>query len=69
MDTVNYDCEEILKRASETSRRIRSARNKVLRETLIRSIHHVEELKGAQEIGLDEFSSKELSESDATNRS
>ena len=41
-------------------------RERVLRETQIRSIHEVGELKRAQEMRMDEFSGNELRESHAT---
>ena len=41
-------------------------RERALRETHIRSIHEVEELKRAQEVRIDEFSRDELRESQAT---
>ena len=41
-------------------------REKALRETRIRNIHEVEELKRAQKMRIDEFSRNELRESHAT---
>ena len=41
-------------------------RERALRETQIRSIHEVEELKRGQEMQIDEFSRRELTESQAT---
>ena len=41
-------------------------RKRVLRESQIRSIHQVGELKRAQEVRMDEFSRNELGESHAT---
>ena len=41
-------------------------KQKALRETRIRSVHEVEELKRAQEMRIDEFSRNELRESHAT---
>ena len=55
----------ISKRAGQASRRVGATR-KVLRETHIRSIHEVEEMKRAQEVRIDEFFRNEFLECQAT---
>ena len=59
MDTVNYGCEEPRKEQARLHEEL-AQRDRVLRETLIRSIYEVEELKTAQEmrITLQEYTSQ-----------
>ena len=61
MDSVKCRCEESRREHEELAQR-----EKALRESRIRCIHEVEELKRAQEMRIDEFSMKKLRESHAT---
>ena len=62
---TNQGHEESQKRQARLHEEL-AQRERVLRETQIRSIHEVEELKRAQEMRFDEFSRHELRESHAT---
>ena len=62
MDDVNYGDEESRREQARLHEEL-TQREKTLRETHIRSIHEVEELKRAQEMRIDEFSRNELRES------
>ena len=61
---VNHGYEES-RREQATLHEELAQREKALRETRIRSIHEVEELKRAQEMRIDEFSKNEKRESHA----
>ena len=65
MDYVNYGDEKSRREQARLHEEL-AHREKALRETRIRSIHEVEELKRAQEMRIDEFSRNELRESHAT---
>ena len=62
---TNQGCEESRKEKARLHEEL-AQRERVLRDTQIRSIHEVEELKRAQEMRIDEFSRNELRESLAT---
>ena len=62
---TNQGCEESRKEQARRHEEL-AQRESVLRETQIRSIHEVGELKRAQEMRIDEFSRNELRESHAT---
>ena len=64
MDSVNHGYEES-RREQATRHEELAQREKALRETHIRSIDEVEELKRAQEMRIDEFSKNEKRESHA----
>ena len=64
MDYVNYGDEKSRREQARFHEEL-AHREKALRETRIRSIHEVEELKRAQEMRIDEFSRNELGESHA----
>ena len=65
MDYVNYGYEESRREQASLHEKL-AQREEALRETRIRSIHEVEELKRAQEMRNGEFSRNELRESHAT---
>ena len=65
MDNANYWCEESGREEARLHEEL-AQREKALRDTRIRNIHEVEELKRAQETQIDEFSRHELRESHAT---
>ena len=59
MDHVNYGYEESRREQARLHEEM-AQREKALRETHVKSIHEVEELKRAQEMRIDEFSRNEL---------
>ena len=59
MDNVNYGYEESRREQARLHEEL-AQRAKSLRDTRIRNVHKVEELKRAQEIRIDEFSGYEL---------
>ena len=65
MDNVNCGYEESRREQARLQEEL-VEREKVFRDTRIRNIHEVEELKRAQEMRLDEFSRHELRECHAT---
>ena len=65
MDYVNYGYEESRREQARLHEEL-AQRENALRETHIRSVREVEELKRAQEMRIDEFSRNELRESHAT---
>ena len=65
MDNGNYGYQES-RREQARLREELAQREKALRDTRIRNVHEVEELKRAQEMRLDEFSKNELRESHAS---
>ena len=65
MEIDKHGCEESRREQSKLHAEL-AQRERARRETHIRSIHEVEELKRAQELRFDEFSRKELKESQAT---
>ena len=65
MDCVNHWYEESRREQARLHEEL-AQREKALRETRIRSIHDVEDVKRAQEMRIDEFSRNELRESHAT---
>ena len=65
MSNVNYGYEESRREQASLHEDL-DQREKALRDTRIRDIHEVEELKRAQEMRVDEFSRNELGESHAT---
>ena len=65
MDDVNYGYEESRREQARLHEEL-AQREKALRDTRIRNIHEVEDLKRAQGIRIDEFSVNELRESHAT---
>ena len=65
MDYVKYRYEESRREQARLHEEL-AQREKALRDTRIRNIHEVEELKRAQEMRIDEFSRNELRESHAT---
>ena len=64
MDDVNYGNEEPIREQARLHEEL-GQREKALRDTRIRNIHEVEELKRAKEMRIDEFSRNELRESHA----
>ena len=65
LDCVNCGYEESRREQARLHEEL-GQREKALRDTRIRNIHEVEELKRAQEMRIDEFSRYELRESHAT---
>ena len=65
MDCVNHGCEESRREQAQLHEEL-AQRENALRETHIRSIREVEELKRAQEMRIDDCSRQELTESLAT---
>ena len=65
MYLVNYGYEESRREQTRLHEEL-AQREKAFRETRIRSIHQVKELKRAQKMRIDEFSSCEMGESHAT---
>ena len=65
LDSVNYGAEESRREQARLHEEL-AQREKALRDTRIRNIHEMEELKRAQEMRIDEFSRHELRESHAT---
>ena len=65
MDYVNYGYEESRREQARLHEEF-AQREKALRDTRIRNVLEVEELKRAHEMRVDEFSSNELRESHTT---
>ena len=65
IDYVNYGYQESRREQARLHEEL-AQREKALRNTRIRNIHEVDELKRAQEMQIDEFSGYELRESHAT---
>ena len=65
MDNVNFGYEESIREQVRLHEEL-AQREKALRDTRIRNIHEVEDLKRAKEMRTDEFSRNELRESHAT---
>ena len=65
MDNVNFGYEESFREQVRLHEEL-AQREKALRDTRIRNIHEVEELKRAKEMRTDEFPRNELRESHAT---
>ena len=64
MDHVNHGYEESRREQARLHEEL-AQREKALRNTRVRNIHDVEELKRAQELRIDEFTRNELTESHA----
>ena len=64
LDSVNCGCEESRREQDKLHEEL-AQRETALRDTRIRNIHELEELKGAQEVRIDEFSIHKLRESHA----
>ena len=65
MDDLSYEYEESRREQARLHQEL-AQREEALRDTRIRNVHEVEELKRAQDMRIDEFSRNELRESDAT---